>query len=438
MPLNDIRYMATINYRIKKDNEWNSIFIRFREGYSFDYEISTKLKTPKDRWSQTKQCVLTTEKIDHILINTKLKELQVYIHKEFESSKLDNSIISNNWFKEKINVFFNRKTGNKEADKLLFFTDYIKSFIELSHKKKSRNNTPIKKRTIQHYNTTLKKILAFENFTNKRLLIDQISLEFHGNFIDFLESEQKLNPNTIGGYIDDIKLFCSNADKKKLNVLSDYKLTEFYTPSNKTKDVYLKEEEINLIYNKVFKQDHLDNARDWFVIGLWTGLRVSDLLNLSTKNINGDFIYQENFKTGCQVIIPIHEQIKAILNKRNGEFPRKLSGQKFNAYIKIVSEKAGITEVVKGAKMDEMVIEKDGKIKTIYRKKTGEFPKYELVSSHICRRSFASNLYGKLPSSVIMNLTGHKTENQFNKYIKITSNEHAETLQKHWDSQKNI
>ncbi len=197
-----------------------------------------------------------------------------------------------------------------------------------------------------------------------------------------------MNPNTIGGYIDDIKLFCSNADKKKLNVLSDYKLTEFYTPSNKTKDVYLKEEEINLIYNKVFKQDHLDNARDWFVIGLWTGLRVSDLLNLSTKNINGDFIYQENFKTGCQVIIPIHEQIKAILNKRNGEFPRKLSGQKFNAYIKIVSEKAGITEVVKGAKMDEMVIEKDGKIKTIYRKKTGEFPKYELVSSHICRRSF--------------------------------------------------
>ncbi len=126
-------------------------FIRFREGYSFDYEISTKLKTPKDRWSQTKQCVLTTEKIDHILINTKLKELQVYIHKEFEGSKLDNSIISNNWFKEKINVFFNRKTGNKEADKLLFFTDYIKSFIELSHKKKSRNNTPIKKEN----NTTL-------------------------------------------------------------------------------------------------------------------------------------------------------------------------------------------------------------------------------------------------------------------------------------------
>lgn len=430
--------MATINYRIKKDNEWNSIFVRFREGYSFDYEISTKIKAPKGRWSQSKQCVLVTEKVDFKLINSKLKELPIYIHKEFEKSKLDNSIISNVWFKEKINVFFERETGNKETDELLFFTDYIKSFIELSHKKKSRNNTPIKKRTIQHYNTTLKKILAFQDFTKKKLLLNQIGLEFHRDFIEYLENEQNLNPNTIGGYIDDIKLFCSNADKKRLDVLSDYKLQEFYTPSNNTKDIYLKEEEISLIYNKTFKDDYLDNARDWFVIGLWTGLRVSDLLSLTKENRNGDFIIQENYKTGCEVVIPIHEQVKAILNKRNGEFPRRLSDQKFNDYIKIVSQKAGITEIVKGAKMDKMIIEKDGKQKTIYRKKTGEFPKYELVSSHICRRSFASNLFGKLSSSVIMSLTGHKTENQFNKYIKITSKEHAETLQKHWGSQKTI
>ena len=436
--MNDIRFMATINFRLKKNNDWNSIFIRFREGYSFDYEISTKLKVPKDRWSQSKQCVLTTEKIDYKLINTKLKELQVYIHKEFENSKLDNSIISNDWFKEKVNIFFNRKTGNKETDKFHFFTDYIESFINQSHKKKSRNNTQIKKRTIQHYNTTLKKIIAFEEFSKKRLLMNQISIEFHGNFIEFLEEEQRLNPNTIGGYIDDIKLFCSNADKKRLNVISDYKLNNFYTPSNKTKDIYLKVDEINLVYKKELKEDYLDNARDWFIIGLWTGLRVSDLLSLNKENLDGDFINQENYKTGCQVIIPIHEQVKAILDKRNGEFPRKLSDQKFNDYIKIVCKKAGITEMVKGAKMDEVTIVKDGKAKKIYRKITGNFPKYELVSSHICRRSFASNLFGKLPSSVIMNLTGHQTENQFNKYIKITSNEHAETLQKHWDSQKNI
>lgn len=430
--------MTKINYRIKKNNDWNSIFIRFREGYSLDYEISTKLKSPKDRWSQSKQCLLSTESVDYTSINTKLKELQLFIYKEFENSKLDNTIISNNWFKEKVNVFFERETGNKDTDNSLFFTDYIKSFIELSHKKKSRNNTPIKKRTIQHYNTTLNKISAFQEYSKKKLLINQISIEFHGDFIEYLENEQKLNSNTIGGYIDDIKLFCSNADKKRLDVLCDYKFSEFYTPSNKTNDVYLKEEEINLIYNEVFEDDYLDNARDWFIIGLWTGLRVSDLLCLTKENLNGDFIKQENYKTGCQVIVPIHEQVKAILNKRNGEFPRKLSDQKFNDYIKVVSKKAGITDLVKGAKMDKLTIEKDGKQKTIYRKKIGEFPKYELVSSHICRRSFASNLYGKLPSSVIMNLTGHKTESQFNKYIKITSKEHAETLQKHWGSQKNI
>lgn len=57
---------------------------------------------------------------------------------------------------------------------------------------------------------------------------------------------------------------------------------------------------------------------------------------------------------------------------------------------------------------------------------------YKLVSSHICRRSFASNLYGELPNMVIMAITGHQTEAQFLKYIKITPKENAKTLQDYW------
>ena len=74
-----------------------------------------------------------------------------------------------------------------------------------------------------------------------------------------------------------------------------------------------------------------------------------------------------------------------------------------------------------------------GKIdKETNRKILGTFPKFELVTSHICRRSFASNLYGKIPNMTIMAITGHKTEVQFLKYIKITPKENAEKLKEFW------
>ena len=116
------------------------------------------------------------------------------------------------------------------------------------------------------------------------------------------------------------------------------------------------------------------------------------------------------------------------MRKRGGEFPRAISDQKFNNYIKIVCELAKITSEVEGAKM---ILKKvDGK--KIYRKAFGEYPKYELVSSHICRRSFATNHYGKLDTLTIMKITGHKTESQFLEYLKITPSEHAKKLEEYW------
>ena len=386
--------MATGKFRIKTNNDWNTIFYRFKHSNVFDIECSTGIQIPNKRWSDAKQEVLTTVDTDYKEINLKLKDLDSAIRKEYGKATLNSETINTNWLREKINVFFNRTTTNEEVNASIFFTNYISSFIEDSKVKKSRKNTNIKPRTIQHYNTTLNKILAFEEFTRSKIKLTDITLSFHTKFIDFLETKQKLNPNTIGGYIDDIKLFCNNADKKDFEISKEFKLSEFYSPTNKTNDIYLKEEEINKIYDAIFEQDYLDNARDWFIIGLRTGFRISDFLKLTKKNIIDGWIEKQTLKTDFPVIIPIHNQVEAILNKRNGQFPRQISDQKFNDYIKIICEKVGLTEVVEGAKIIAVEIKENGKKKTIHRKKFGKFPKYELVSSHICRRSFATNLPG--------------------------------------------
>ncbi len=424
--------MATGKFRIKTSNDWNTIFYRFKHSNLFDIECSIGMQIPNKRWSESKQEVLATTDINYKEINNKLKELDTYIRKEFGDAILKAETINTNWLKEKINIFFNRVTDNEVVNASVFLTNYINSFIEESKTKKTRNNTPIKPRTIQHYTTTLNKIIAFENHTRSKIKLTDITLSFHTKFVHFLETEQKLNPNTIGGYIDDIKLFCNHADKKGFTITKEFKLAEFYSPTNKTNDIYLKEDEINAIYNKDFEQDYLDNARDWFIIGLRTGFRISDFLKLTKKNLVDGFIEKQTIKTDFPVIIPIHNQVKAILEKRNGSFPRKISDQKFNDYIKIICEEVGFKEVVEGAKISEIIIKKNGKKEKIHRKQVGKFPKHELVTSHICRRSFATNLYGKIDTLTIMKITGHKTEAQFLSYIKITPKEYAEKLKAYW------
>ena len=45
------------------------------------------------------------------------------------------------------------------------------------------------------------------------------------------------------------------------------------------------------------------------------------------------------------------------------------------------------------------------------------YPKHELISSHVCRRSYATNYYGEMPTSWLMSITAHGTEKQFLQYV---------------------
>ena len=146
---------------------------------------------------------------------------------------------------------------------------------------------------------------------------------------------------------------------------------------------------------------------------------------MSSKNT---IIISETEKTGATIEIPIHQQVKEILAKRNGQFPKIISSQKFNDYIKDVCQLAGITEMTLG----------NIKNSKTNRKEKGYYPKYKLISSHSARRSFATNHYGKLPDHTIMAITTHKSHSQFMKYIKTTQQEHIEQVAKYWEQQDDL
>ena len=127
------------------------------------------------------------------------------------------------------------------------------------------------------------------------------------------------------------------------------------------------------------------------------------------------------------VAIPVLPLVKQILESRGG-FPRKLSPQKFNAYVKEVCRCAGLTEGVEGRKLVMVEIKKDGpeKDRRKMRKVFGRYPMCDLVSSHTCRRSFASNFYGKVPTALLIKITGHATESQLLEYLQLSPDEYAD------------
>ena len=433
--------MASINFKINinSKNEHTKIYVRFR-GDKFDCETPTNIVINKKEWSESKQKLKSTASNDNYRndINNKLDELKSKINNQYNIDYSQGASIDTTWLKEVINNFHNQPTNNAENNKS-FLTTAASNYISgLSNKRNKRTGLPLNIRTIQDYENSLKKLILFEEWQKKKVKLDSTDLNFYDKFTEYLRVIDILGENTIGGIITNIKTFLSFAEIKGLKVHQAFKTSDFYSPSFKPEDIYFNESEIDEIRKHPFKKDgYLDNARDWLIIGVWTGLRVSDLLHITKKDIKNNFIDNKNFKTKIPVTIPIHPYVEEILKKRNGDFPREINEQNFNDYIKLVAKEVGFTEKIKGSKMT-LITDEKGEPKLnqegekMYRKKPGIFHKYELVTTHICRRSFASNLYGKIDTLTIMKITGHQTEKQFLEYIKITPKHHAKKLSELW------
>lgn len=415
--------MATINFLVKGTKGYSNILVRFKNGRKFDYTASTDLKVLPSHWSSTKQKVKNVTGVTYKdEINNHLFDLENFIISEFNSDNSKGIYIDRDWLKTKIANHFNRPVNDDAIDQV-FFLPFVKRFIELAPSRIIKGkNKPVSAGTITKYNTTQKKLEQYEAKFKTKLKFTDLNLTFYDRFVNHLTQDQKINLGTVGNYIGTIKTIAREAKLQGLPVHEHINHPKFFAPKVKADSIYLRDADINKIYNHDYKGvERLENARDLFIIGLRTGLRVSDFLRLKDANIKEGFIEVETQKTGQNVVIPMHPQVKAILEKHNG-FPRSISDQKFNLHIKDVCKEAGFKQEIEGSLINPKT----------KRKEKGVYPMHKLVSSHICRRSFASNLYGKLPNMVIMAITGHQTEAQFLKYIKITPKENAKMLQQFW------
>lgn len=198
----------------------------------------------------------------------------------------------------------------------------------------------------------------------------------------------------------------------------------------KTEHIHLNFDELQQIIDKDLDNERLINAKDWLIISCYTAQRVSDFLRFTKDKVISlegmSFLDISQEKTEEPVLIPLSQEVTEILEKRDGNFPpvfsKNVESNKaiYNKLIKEVCRLAGINDKVL-AKL---------KNKETNRYEIRNTPKYNAVSTHIGRRSFATNYYGKINSALLIAATGHASEQQFLRYVGKTGTQNALALAK--------
>lgn len=426
--------MATTNLLLKGSKNPSNIYIRFTNSRLTDFMVPTGVFINPDHFDKKNQKIRNLIEIkNRDEINTKLTKLKIHVLDEFNLSYMNGAIIDKFWLQDTVSGFFNRPKQEKAKEPslhMIYLSDFAQWWLDnKADKFKVSASKFMDETTKSHYAIAKELIKEFEG--KKKIQLRDISEEIMDGFSEFL-GRKEYAKSTASRIIGRFKFFCARAESENFDVNKNYKKRVFIQEEEVDyKHPYLNEDEIYTIFKKDLSHDHtLDNVRDNLIIGLWTGLRVSDFLTrLKIENIKDGFVEIKTEKTNTWVSIPIHKQVQFVLNKRNGALPEKISEQKFNKHIKTIGMICDIDNEMVGG-----ISEVDEKTK-IKRKKVGVYKKYLLITSHIARRSFATNLFSKIPNATICALGGWKTEAMMLHYIKQTNRESAMVLKKHWENQ---
>lgn len=407
--------MASVNFLYRSTKEKAPLNLRLLFRYKEkDFVIGgkTKLVVSKTYWDkqhQQKRPKDITVSNLQLEVNKELNEIENYILNAFNNS---NSLeVNKEWLKRQIDLYYNPEV---EKQIPLNLVDYIEFYID--YRKNDLKETSIKK-----YRVIERKLERLEKKRKKPILIKDVNDLFKNEFVSYSKSEN-YSQNTIQREFTFIKTFCKHA--RFLGLETHPQLDGLKIDKEKAKSIYLTIEELEKIEKLKDLPDYLDNARDWLIISCYTGQRISDFMRFTSDMIREEkgikLIEITQQKTDEPVTFKIHSNVLEILKKRNGNFPRRISDPKYNEYIKLVCEKAKINQLVEGSKLME---NPEGSKK--FRKVTGKFKKFELVSSHIGRRSFATNFYGQIPTVFLKSITGHKSEEMLLTYVGKSSKDLA-------------
>ena len=302
----------------------------------------------------------------------------------------------------------------------VLFLDYLEHFISNSATKRVQGygTVGLAHNTVRTYKSLFRIVKVYEFEKSERLYLNSIDKYTAESFTRFLKIEKQYSDNYCGQMLKLMKIILRDAEKTGLEVHTYSNYIESFKQKSSDRILHV----LNPLEIKALKElQHIPEAYQdsykWLLIGLCIGQRVSDLLKLSPNNLRkaptGLYIDIVQQKTKKAVTVGVADPL--VIQLLENKFPKIVSQVVFNKQIKSLCKMAGINGLVSGFKNNPKT----------RRKEVVSAPKYEFITSHIMRRSFASNYYGKIETPLLMNITGHSKESTFLTYIGTHQNKDA-------------
>lgn len=335
----------------------------------------------------------------------------------------------------------------RKADVILFLENFLEGIKNGRIKNGAENYTLNTCKVWSNFLGILKRFIQIYPFTWK-----DINKALADHFVSFMEKNGYM-VTSINKYIICFKAMIQNAMDQELHnnlialrAFSKKKIQE----TDKAKEIYLTKAELQALYEMPL-EGLKDKVRDVFLVGCYTCQRFSDYARLEKENFTKTAkgtkvvrIVQE--KTGNDVVIPIlNDNLLHIAEKYGYDIP-KVNDVILNRYIKQILKELSSTVPSLARKertlltMKEREKEKQGLV-SFERDNKGYVikPRYELVSSHTARRSGITNLYlsGNFDTYQMMSISGHRDEKTFYEYIKLSSDEVADSIAQKKEEHKN-
>ena len=386
------------------------------KGKKFKY--STGYKACYDDWDFNKQRIKSNKAllVNAREVNNLLNLIETSLSKEYSKYISDQVVVNNELLKSFLDNLLKKKTIESKPVKTDTFFEFAYNHLD---DKKSR----VTKATFYSYRQTLIKLETYSINLKLNITFDSFDIKFVNSFNKFLEEHYNHKQNSISKHFKNLKTYLIEASNRGYIKNSSFVVKDFFSPTENTTAIYLDEKELK----KMHDEDLTDNpsmelARDIFLIGCYIGQRVGDYNGLTKDDIvtikGISFFKIRQSKTKTDVLCPITKEISEIMKLRHNNLPpKKLNEPDINDNIKDLGKRLGFTKKIKceftqgGKKIVQML------------------PKYELIMTHTARRSFCTNMYlKKMPVYDIMLFSGHKTEREFYKYIKIKDEERAQYI----------
>ncbi|NJB83122.1 tyrosine-type recombinase/integrase [Wenyingzhuangia aestuarii] len=303
-------------------------------------------------------------------------------------------------------------------EKLVYnFFDKYEEFIE------SRTHTHAKG-TITKYKSCGKFFRDFSERKNYVLRFDTIDIQFFEAFGKYCFTEKQTLNNYFAKLIKVLKTFMNWSLEREYHDNLSFK--KFKAPEDDIDVIYLTTEELMILYNYKFNDIELDKARDFYCMGAFTGLRISDLNNLSNANISENEITLTNIKTKTtNRTIPLNKYSSEIIEKYKDSihFPiPKITKNKVNRDIKKACRIAKINKEINTTRyIGSTVVNRTNK-------------KHELITIHTARKTFITNsLFLGMKEHIVKEISNHSDDKSFKKYVHVSNIQKKSAMTNTWD-----